>query len=109
MSQSRKRWTVGYADQALRELDAIADWNEQTYNRAHAKAYVRFLLRQIERLETDFEKSRPVSTRPDLRYILIQKRSKGYGHVAVFTYDHQAITIVHVFHTAQDWENKLTE
>jgi len=109
MKRHKGRLPVIYADDALREIDKIADWNEETYSRAHARDYIRFLERHIDSLAKEFEKGNPVSTRPDLHYIRIQKRSKAYGHVAVYIFDDQAVTIVHVFHTSQDWENKLAE
>jgi plasmid stabilization system protein ParE len=109
MRRPKGRLPVIYADDALDEIDQIADWNEKTYNRAHARDYIRFLERHIEALAKDFAKGRPVSTRPDLRYIQIRKRSKAYGHVAVYIFDEQAVTVVHVFHTSQDWENRLAE
>jgi plasmid stabilization system protein ParE len=109
LSRPSARLTVIYADDALREIDEIADWNEKTYGRALSSEYVQFLRRHIEALAKEFEKGKPVSTRADLRHIRIQKRSKAYGHVAVYIFDDQVVTVVHVFHTSQDWENKLAK
>jgi plasmid stabilization system protein ParE len=109
MRGPRGRLSVIYADDALKEIDEIADWNEKTYNRAHAREYIRFEERHIDALARDFAKGRPVSTRPELRYIRIQKTSKAYGHVAVYIFDNQTATVVHVLHTSQDWENRLAE
>jgi len=109
MRRSNRRLPIVYADDALREIDEIADWNEKTYNRTHAREYVRFLVSHIDKLAKDFEKGTRVSMRPDLRYIRIQKRSKAYGHVAVYVFDDRAVTIIHVFHSSQDWERRLEE
>ncbi len=109
-SESAKgRLTVIYAKDAIREIEEIAGWNERTYDRAHARDCITFLERRIGGLASDFAKGRAVSTRPDLRYIRIQNRSKAYGHVAVYIFDDEAVTVVHVFHTSQDWENRLAE
>ena len=101
------RLPVIYSDEALTEINEIADWNEETYNRAHARSYIRFLERHIDALSKDFARGKPIVNRPDLRYIRIQKKSKAHGHVAVYIFDDRAVTVVHVFHTSQDWENRL--
>ena len=32
-----------------------------------------------------------------------------HGHIAVYRVDADAVSILHVFHTAQDWQAKLAE
>jgi len=37
MRRQNRRLPVIYADDALGEIDEIADWNERTYNRARVR------------------------------------------------------------------------
>jgi plasmid stabilization system protein ParE len=96
-----------YAAAALRELDEIWDWNEKTYGRERAVRYFDFLDEQVTALGADPLKGRPVPGQPDLRYLPIKRRSRGHGHLAVYRIGEQAIHILHIFHTAQDWRSRL--
>jgi plasmid stabilization system protein ParE len=42
-----------------------------------------------------------------LRYIRIGRRKRGHGHIAVYRVDEDAVRVLHIFHTAQDWQTKL--
>lgn len=50
-----------------------------------------------------------VSDRPDLRYIIMRCKAKGHGHVVVYRFDETRIDVLHVFHTAQNWQTILAE
>ena len=99
---------VVYSDNALRELNEIANWNEDTYGRDHAKRYIAFLEKNINELGKNHPKGKILETRTDIRYILIRRKSKGHGHVAVYNVDNQTVGVLHIFHTAQDWQAKVT-
>ncbi len=101
--------TVIYAANALAELDEIWDWNEEFYSANHADQYVAFLQRHIDKLGEDHQRGQSLSFRSELRYIFIRRRSKGYGHVAVYRVDQERVNVLHVFHSAQDWRTKLKE
>jgi len=60
-------------------------------------------------LASNYAKGKPVGTRPDLRYIIIRRRAKGHGHVAVYNFDEKEVRVLHIFHTAQDWQTKLAD
>jgi plasmid stabilization system protein ParE len=107
-SKAAKALPVVYAAAALKELDEIWDWNEKTYSRDHAAKYISFLEQHIDSLGTRHQKGRVVSNSPELRYIQIRLRNRGHGHVAVYTADDHAVNILHIFHTAQDWQTKLS-
>jgi plasmid stabilization system protein ParE len=108
MSAERGRGLpVLYAPAALQELDAIWDWNEKTYGRGHAARYVDFLERYIETLGEHHQRGKAIESRPEFRYIMIRRRAKGHGHVAVYRCDDTAVHVLHVFHTAQDWPTFL--
>jgi plasmid stabilization system protein ParE len=49
------------------------------------------------------------SVRPDLRYIIIRRKAKGHGHVAVYRTDDKDVSVLHVFHTSQDWQALLAD
>src|SRR5579863_7129120 len=101
--------TVVYAAKALKELDEIWDWNNKHYSSDHADEYIEFLERYIDALSTDHRRGKQVSVRPALTYILIRRKSKGHGHIAVYSVDEARVNVLHVFHTAQDWQAKLKE
>jgi plasmid stabilization system protein ParE len=101
--------TVDYTPEALIDLNAIWDGNAQKYGSVHADAYIEFLRRETDRLDTEYDRGRVVPTASTLRYRLIRRRSKGHGHVVV--YEVRAgvlVRILRYFHTAQDWQTKLT-
>ena len=100
---------VVYAPAALADLDRIWDWNEQTYNRSHAARYVDFLERHIDALSELHPRGKVVETRPEFRYIIIRRKGKGHGHVAVYWFDENRVSVLHVFHTAQDWQTLLAD
>jgi plasmid stabilization system protein ParE len=38
---------------------------------------------------------------------LIRRKSRGHGHIAVYGVDESTVNILHVFHSAQDWQRRL--
>jgi plasmid stabilization system protein ParE len=48
-----------------------------------------------------------VEKRPYLRYIEVKRRRSGHGHVVVYSLTDDAVQVVHIFHTAQNWRVKL--
>lgn len=74
-----------------------------------ADRYIASLRAKIASLAIDYDEGKSIEGRPDLRYLLMKRRNSGDGHLAVYSvYDALAtIEILHVFHTKQDWENKL--
>jgi plasmid stabilization system protein ParE len=100
---------VVYARRARKDLVAVWDWNAETYGPDHADKYVDLLQSSIDALSATYSKGRPVPSRPQLRYIRIGKRTRGHGHLAVYHVLEDAVSVLHVFHTAQDWLTKLAE
>ena len=94
---------------AERDLDEIWDWNKKTYGIDHARRYVDLLQHQIDAVGAGYQNGVVVESHPDLRYIRLGKRKHGHGHVAVYRVDASVVNVVHVFHTAQDWQAKLAE
>lgn len=102
---------VIYSPTALDELDEIWDWNLEHNGFNQAQAYRQFLLENINSLAVQHNSGRTVATRSDLRFILMKWSTSGYGHVAVYQVDAGAatVTIAHVFHTSQNWRQKLKQ
>jgi plasmid stabilization system protein ParE len=66
-------------------------------------------MKSISALSRTYAKGRSVSTRPGYRFIVIRRRAKGHGHIAVYTIGGEQVTVLHVFHTAQNWQASLAE
>ena len=100
--------TVDYTPEALIDLNLIWDWNARKYGNVHGDAYIDFLRRETDRLDTQYDRGRIVPTVSTLRYRLIRRRSKWHGHVVVYEVKPGVLVrILRYFHTAQDWQTKL--
>lgn len=100
--------TVIYSAIANKEIQGIWNYNAEFYSSAdHATDYVNFLYKRMEKLSTDYQDGREVETNEKLRYIVMKRSPQGNGHIAVYRITKTAVRIVHVFHTSQDWENKV--
>lgn len=109
MAKSKPALNVILSSTAIRELHDVWLWNAAQYSAAHADRYVGYLKSRINDLARQSAKGNVVRTRPDLHYVLIRRKSKGHGHVVVYSFDDTEVNVLHVFHTAQDWESKLME
>jgi plasmid stabilization system protein ParE len=95
--------------EAQDELADIWAWDAKERGIVHADRYLDFLTKSIFALTGTYASGASVSTRPDYRFIVIRRRSKGHGHVAVYTVGETQVTVLHVFHTAQDWQARVAE
>jgi plasmid stabilization system protein ParE len=93
--------------QAEMDLAEIWEWNAQDRGVRHADRYLVFLKKAIYALSNPLVKGRSVPARQDLSFIIIKRRAKGHGHIAVYSVQGNEVIVAHVFHTSQDWENKL--
>ena len=109
MASRKSPLTVIRSPTAIDDLDDIWRWNAEHYSVPHADAYLRYLKESIADLANSYARGKTVSTRPDLHYFVIRRRTSGHGHIAVYNFDHKEVHILHVFHTAQDWQTKLIE
>ena len=92
---------------AVVELAGIWEWNADRYGRQRADGYAAFLRHAIDQLPGLVKLSLPVPGRPEYRYTVIRRRSGGHGHVAVYRLREGLIEVLHLFHTAQDWQTRL--
>ena len=100
---------IEFTKAARRELDEIWVWNERRYGAEHAGQYFRFLRSEIDLLSTDHYRGKAIPANPDLRFLLIRRTPRGYGHIAVYEIRAASIIVLHVFHTSQDWQRRLSE
>jgi plasmid stabilization system protein ParE len=110
MASRKPQLTVSLSPRAADELDEIYRYNIRKRGRATADRYITFLNAKLDSLAVDYDAGKPVESRPDLRYLLIKKTGKWKdGHIAVYQVDDAAATVDvwFIFHTKQDWENKL--
>lgn len=107
MARSKPKLTVRVAPEATAEVADIWCWNAERYSPDHADRYIDFLKHIIAGLALSYASGKPVETRRDLRYLLIRRKPKGYGHLIVYRFDEKIVEVVHVFHSAQDWQTKL--
>jgi plasmid stabilization system protein ParE len=91
---------------AEHELWRIYDYNLERRGQKPADSYDVFLANRIQKLATNYPLAKAVEDKPGLFYALAQRRSKSDGHVIVFSIGN-AIDVLHVFHTKQDWPSKL--
>jgi plasmid stabilization system protein ParE len=105
MASEEPSLTIRYSPTAIAELDDIWRWNAERYSLPHADEYLQFLRGKIADLARNHAKGRALGSRPDLHYIVAKRRARGHGHVAVYTFNDEEVLILHVFHTAQDWQN----
>jgi plasmid stabilization system protein ParE len=109
MAGEHRNLTVVLSPAALRTLDEIWEWNASQYGVDHAGRYIEFVLARTNQLDTIHGVGRPVPTQPRMRYIIIRRRRKGHGHLAVYEVVGDEVRVLNYFHTAQDWQTKLAE
>lgn len=97
--------SVAYAPRAAEDLLGIWLWNRDSYGAPHADAYHAFLRAGIAAIPTSITADREVPGRPGLRYRVLRRRRRGHGHIAVYQPESDGIRVLHVFHTAQDWQS----
>lgn len=103
MARSSRELTPEYTSDALRDLDAIWDWNAERYGVDHANAYLARLRQGVLQLTLSPDLGVPVPGRDDYRYKLLKRRRKGHGHLVVYLIDGNALRVLRFFHTAQNW------
>ncbi|HEY3781089.1 MAG TPA: type II toxin-antitoxin system RelE/ParE family toxin [Fimbriimonadaceae bacterium] len=108
MGRKPRYLTVNITPTAEAQLDDIWDWNADRYDPDHADAYEDFLIDEANRIGEDPSIGRPVQNKPEYLYIVSRKRKrKSHGHIIVYEVANQAVEILFIFHTAQNWEVRL--
>lgn len=107
MADESRNLSVSLSPAALSTLDEIWGWNAQNYGVVHANQYIAFLLAETDKLRSVYFTGKPVPTLPRLSYIVIRRRRKGHGHLAVYELIGDVIHVLQFYHTAQDWQTEL--
>jgi plasmid stabilization system protein ParE len=107
--QKRLKLSVVIAPAVVDEFHRIWSWSAGRFGEIQADAYLAFLKGRISRLARRYSTGMKVAHRPDLHYVIVRRRASGHGHVVVYHFDDKQVDVLHLFHTAQDWESKLAE
>lgn len=94
-----------YSSEARQALLEIGAYNEQTYGREHARAYLRFLRNEIRSLLEYPAKGTILLDRQELRFLVVRKNSRGHGHVVVYRISENYINVIRIYHSSQDWQS----
>lgn len=108
MERPSSRLRVVYSAEARLELNGIFEFNLETRGEQWAIRYVSFLEKSIANLEVDYLSGIPILDQDDLRYLIMKRRTRGGGHLAVYQVAEAEVRILHIFHTKQDWRSLLS-
>ncbi|SRR5579871_6827300 len=91
------------------DLNEIWRWNADHYDRSRADKYTQFLRDSLVAIAATARPGKSLPGNSDLRYILLRRKSRGHGHIAVFKPEPSRIVVLQIFHTAQDWQSEITD
>ena len=107
MARKEGQLEVVFTPSARADWVAIWQWNAETYGERRADAYMSFLEAEIVRLATSPGLGPNVPEFPGLRRRLVKRRSRSHGHIVFYRAVDRRLEVIHIFHTAQDWQSKL--
>jgi len=109
MARRKPRLSVVVTPGVSKELNKIWRYNAEHRSEGQADEWDRFLKGKIRSLATSYERGKRVEEFPGLLYLFAQKRAGTDGHIVVFQTDQltKTVTVLHVFHSKQDWRNEL--
>ncbi len=90
------------------EWIAVWQWNAVEYGERRADSYIAFLESEIEKLARSPGLGVAVEEFPGLWRRLAKRRSRGHGHIVFYRVVESRLEIIHIYHTAQDWQSKLS-
>lgn len=105
MAGKERPLTVIFTVSARADWIAIWHWNATTWGVRRADSYMAFLEAEIMRLASNLELGIAVEEFPGLRRRVIKKRSRGHGHLVFYRATDSHLEVVHIYHTAQDWQS----
>ncbi len=106
---ARKQQPLEIVFTAAARADWVAIWqyNATEFGERRADSYIGFLESEIERLAHSPSLGPIVPEFPGLRRRLAKRRSWGHGHIIFYRVKESRLEIIHIYHTAQDWQSKL--
>lgn len=99
--------SVVFTPAARADLLGIWHWNALEYGEKRADSYVEFLLEAVQKLAASPQIGPEVSDYPGLRRYLVKRRSRGHGHLVFYRVAGSRLEVIHIYHTAQDWQGRL--
>lgn len=105
MPKRPRKLKVSISEQAYRDLNSIWNWNESTYGTGQANAYVAFLVSRAQ--DVQLSELRPIESEPGWYFKVLKRRPRGHGHIAIYRVKDDSVDVLHFFHTAQNWPEKL--
>ncbi len=109
MAKQQKQLAIIYSDTAKRELHQIWCWTYSTFSERQADRYenqIRSFIRSISqssRSGTVFDSKRAIY------YRCMKQKSNRYGHVIVYQIREESFQVLHIFHSAQNWQDELLD
>jgi len=107
MARNERPLDVAFTPVARADWIAIWQWNATKYGERRADSYMGFLESEIVRLAGSPHLGLVVPEFPGLRRRLVKRRSRGHGHIVFYRVEGPRLEVIHIFHTAQDWQSKL--
>src|SRR2546429_247656 len=109
MARKKRKLTVRLSKSADIMMGRIWLWNEQQHGRAHAESFVEFLYNELQKLASHPLKGSILYDFPSLRRLVMSKKSRRQGYVAVYRVLDDIVEVLFIYHTAQDWRSRLLE
>ena len=105
MVEESEPYRLILAPQAVEDLKEIWQSNAVAYGACWADEYLVFIQFGLESLTYSPHRGRRVQGQQGLLSLLIQKRPRKEGHIAVYEIaeDSRTVSVLHVFHTKMNW------
>jgi plasmid stabilization system protein ParE len=84
----------------------IWSWNADEYGESRADGYLQFLFDCLEGAAEGRWPMRKISEDPPL-YAVMMRPGRGHGHIAFVQLVEDQMTVLNIFHTAQNWQDWL--
>src|SRR4051812_32078526 len=107
MEGEESKLTVLFSPSAIMDLDEIWEWNARHYGIDRAERYASLLLNETAKLATASYIGNSVPAAPRFNYLVIRRKRKGHGHLAVYERVGDVIHVLRYYHTAQDWQRRF--
>lgn len=109
MARRKRKLEIRFTPASTAELTGIWHWSAEEYGEKRADSYVQFLLEQVRPLSDSPQLGSSVEEFPGLRRIVARRKASGHGHIIVYREKGGNLEVIHIYHTAQDWRNRLED
>ena len=107
MAKGPKALKIVFSPSAQADLVSIWQWSAEHHGERTATSYAKFLLDEVERIATSPLIGVRVSGVTGVFRFLAKRRSRGYGHIVFYAVRGEALYVLALFHSAQDWQSKI--